>query len=307
MTEFSLDSLLAHRLLVVSGKGGTGKTTVSLALGLLASARGKRVLIAEIHSEEQISHILECPPLGHKETSLLPGLWGINILPQKSFEEYVLLQIKFRSLYRAVFENRMVRYFIEATPGLADLMSIGKVYALADSYDLVIVDAPATGHGMALLEIPGVVSRAVRLGPLKTESDKIERLLHDPEKTETVLVTLPEEMPVMEALETGRRLKDKMNLSLGPVFLNQFQKSLFKDREKAELESFKKRRGPEDPLWRKIELQMEQACRSQDYLNRLSEELKGHPLISLPFIYSHHFGLTEIEALAGEIEKRSRP
>jgi anion-transporting ArsA/GET3 family ATPase len=146
-----LDSLLSRRLIIVSGKGGVGKTTLSLALALLAAERGRKVIVAEIHSEDQVSHILGRPPIGHHETPLLPGISGINILPRKSFEEYVLLQIRFKALYKAVFENKLVQNFVEATPGLSDMVSIGKVYALTADYDLVIVDAPATGHGLALL------------------------------------------------------------------------------------------------------------------------------------------------------------
>ena len=143
---FNLDRLLNHKLVVVSGKGGVGKTTVSLALGLLAAERGKRTLIAEINSEEQIAHLLERAPANYHESGILPNLWSMNIQTKKAFEEYVLARLKFRSLYKAVFENKLVRYFIDATPGLSDLMCIGKVYELVKSYDLVIVDAPATGH-----------------------------------------------------------------------------------------------------------------------------------------------------------------
>src|SRR5262249_22674278 len=152
---------------------------------------------------------------------------GINISSQKAFEEYILGQIRFKRLYKAVFENRLVRHFIEAAPGLSDLMEIGKVYSLTKSYDLVIVDAPATGHGVSLLEIPGIVSEATRIGPLKTESDKIIRLLHDAESTQAILVTLPEEMPVTEALEMNERLEKKLGIALGPLFLNQFPESPF--------------------------------------------------------------------------------
>jgi anion-transporting ArsA/GET3 family ATPase len=289
--------------LIVSGKGGVGKTTVSLALGLLAAERGKRTLIAEVNSEEQVAHLLERPPIGYQETELLPGLWGINIQPKKSFEEYVLLQIKFRSLYRAVFENRFVRYFIEATPGLSDLMCIGKIYALVDDYDLVIVDAPSTGHSVALLEVPSIVAGAVRVGPLKTEAEKIDLLLHDPSKTEAVVVTLPEEMPVAEAVEMSRRLEEKLKLPLGPVFLNQVQNNAFTTAEKGELSKLKKERGANDPVWKRIELQIARAELSEEYAARLAEALKKQPVVPIPFIYSTHFGLTEIQSIAATIEK----
>ncbi|MBI3541121.1 MAG: ArsA family ATPase, partial [Deltaproteobacteria bacterium] len=266
--------LLSHRLLIVSGKGGVGKTSVSLALGLLAAQQGKKTLIAEIDSEEQVAHLLERPPIGYKETELLPNLWGINIRPKKAFEEYVLMQIKFRSLYKAVFENRFVRHFVEATPGLADLMCIGKVYDLVTSdivkhYDLVIVDAPATGHSIALLEIASIVAGAVRIGPLKTEAEKINSLLHDPIQTQLMIVTLPEEMPVMEAIEMTKLLRSHLKLEVGALFLNQVQEEPFTAEEKEELIGFKKEFGPQHDLWKVIDLQIMRHELSEEYSKRL--------------------------------------
>ena len=294
-TKLNLERLLGRQLLVVSGKGGVGKTTLSLALGLLAAQRGKKVLVIEVNSEEQISHLLERPPIGYRQTELvagLQGLWGINIDPRNCFEEYVLRQIKFRKLYRAVFENRYVRHFIDATPGLSDLMCIGKIYELTKCYDLVIVDAPATGHGIALLEIPSIVSRAVRVGPLRTEAEKVDLLLHDASKTEVVLVTLPEEMPVTEALEMNRSLKERLQLPLGPIFLNQFHNESFTASEKKEM----------TPPPKAIRILLSQTERSEEYGERLKEGIPDRPVITIPFIFSTHFGLSEIQGVASALE-----
>ncbi len=298
----TLESLLEYKLLFVSGKGGVGKTTVSLALGLLAAQAGKKTLIAEINSEEQVAHLLGRPPIDYHEVELLPGLWGINILPKKSFEEYILLQIKFQSLYNAVFENRFVRHFLDATPGLADLMCIGKVYELVKDYDLVIVDAPATGHGVALLEIPSIVAKAVRVGPLHTEAVKIDLLLHEKSKTQVVIVTLPEEMPVAETIELNQKLK-KLELALGPVFLNQVQSRTFTRAERSLLMELKKRDAPENPLWKILDLQMTRAQLSEEYTERLEEGIKDRPIIPVPFIYSSQFELVEVQSVAAAIEE----
>lgn len=307
-TAFRLERLLGRRLLIVSGKGGVGKTTVSLALGLLAAQRGKKVLVVEVNSEEQVSHLLQRPPIGYHETELvagLKGLWGINIDPRKCFEEYVLVQIKFRKLYKTIFENRYVRNFIDATPGLADLMCIGKIYDLAADYDLVIVDAPATGHGIALLEISSIVSRAVRVGPLRTQSEKIDLLLHDAAKTQIVLVTLPEEMPVTEAVEMSRSLEGRLQLPLGPVFLNQFHSGSFTGPEKKELRRWSSsKREERSGLKKMTRLILAQTERSKEYEERLHEEVPNRPLVLLPFIFSPQFGLNEIQMMADAIEDR---
>lgn len=302
--KFSLDALLRRRLLFVSGKGGVGKTTVSVALGLAAAERGKKVIVAEIHSEEQVSHLLERPPVGYKETELvagLKGLWGINIDPKKSFEEYVLLQIKFRKLYKVVFENKYVRHFIDATPGLADLMSIGKVYALTNEYDLVIVDAPATGHGIALLEIASIVSSAVRVGPLRTEADKIEQLLHDDRRTQILLVTLPEEMPVTEVLEMNEILDKRLDVPLGAVFLNQFHGDPFTATEKKEMCKISK-----PGLARILEIQLTRGEFSKMYRERLKKGIPDRPIVPIPFCFTPHFGLSELQTVAGFLSREKK-
>ncbi|HSA60078.1 MAG TPA: ArsA-related P-loop ATPase [bacterium] len=298
MPPQNLDSLLERKLLVVSGKGGVGKTTLSLALALLAASRGKRTIVAEIHSEEQVAHVLERPPIGYKETELLPNVWGVNILPKQAFEEYVLMQIRFRGLYKAVFENRLVHNFIEATPGLGDMVSIGKVYALCGRYDLVIVDAPATGHGLALMEIPSIVSQATRMGPLKSDADKIDRLLRDASQTQVVLATLPEEMPVTEAIEMNASLDRRLGLPLGPFFLNQVEERVFTDAERKKID-----RGSDTPALRILRLLAARSDLSAEYAARLEREVRPRPVVRIPFVYSPHFGLAEIQVVASEIER----
>lgn len=294
-----LDRLLSRRLIIVSGKGGVGKTTLSLALALLAAERGRKVIVAEIHSEDQVAHILGRPPVGHHETQLLPGVSGINILPKKSFEEYVLLQIRFKALYKAVFENKLVQNFVEATPGLSDMVSIGKVYALVSEYDLVIVDAPATGHGLALLEIPTIVSRATRIGPLKGDADRIDQLLHDADRTQVLLATLPEEMPVTEAIEMNRSLEKRLDLPLGPFFLNQVEEEAFSPAERRKIDQ-----APDTPAIKILKLMNARADLSAEYSDRLDREVRPRPVIRLPFVYSPQFGLEEIRLIASAIQKQ---
>ncbi len=295
--KFNLSKLFAKKLIIVSGKGGVGKTTVSLALALLAAEQGKKTLLAEINSEGQVSQLLN-EDIGYPEREVLPHLWAINISPKLSFEEYVLMQIKFKGLYKAVFENKFVRYFIEAIPGLGDLMSIGKIYASVNNYDLIVVDAPATGHGVSLLQVPSIVASAVKVGPLKTHSDGIDRLLHDENKTQIVLVTLPEEMPVTEALEMSAQLQ-KMALPLELLLLNQFRTSPLTTDEAEEFGSL----PVGSPQGKAMSLELARADLSELYLNQLKNALPEVPLVKIPFLYTPEFKLAEVQVVADALAK----
>ena len=287
------------KLTFVSGKGGVGKTTISLALALRAAGRGERILLAEANSEEQVARLLGRPPTGPVEKGLLPNLCGINIRPDRSFEEYVLLQLRSKLLYRAVFENRFVRNFIEATPGLADLMIVGKIYSLIDRYDRIIVDAPATGHGLALLQIAGIVASAVRIGPLQTHASAIDGIVRDPAKTEIVIVTLPEEMPAAEAVEMGEKL-GKEGLPLARVVLNQAVAPPLSRREQEEFERLAEP-GRDDPVFQAMKLELARAARSALYRRRLETAFKKIPLAAVPFVPSPDFGLKEVEKIAAAL------
>ncbi len=301
MSRARIENLLSSKLLIVTGKGGVGKTTTSLALGLLAAASGRRTLITEIHSEESVANLLHRPPIGYRETEILPRLWAMNIQPRDAFREYVLTQIRLKQLYNLVFENRLVRHFIDAAPGLSELMCIGKVYDLTKGYDLVIMDAPATGHSMALLEIPFIVSRAIRVGPLRSESAKIISLLSDPRQTAVALVTLPEEMPVTEALEMDEQLEERIGIRPRALFLNQVHRFPFSETERSEVVSFQKKQGVTDPVALSLDLLQHQCAASEEYAARLKQS-RFKEYFEIPFIYSKTFGLAEVERIADGLE-----
>ena len=170
-----MSALLDKRLVIVTGKGGVGKSTVALALGLEAARRGKRTIVCEVSSQEHLSHVFNRAEVGYHEVEIADDLWAISIDPDESMREYVLLQVKVRAMRDLLFRSRVFTYLAAATPGLKELVTIGKIWELAlddrkvktgRTYDLVIVDAPATGHGVGFLQTPRTFANVARVGPL---------------------------------------------------------------------------------------------------------------------------------------------
>ncbi|MCG8556679.1 MAG: anion-transporting ATPase [Proteobacteria bacterium] len=226
---------LHARFVVVIGKGGVGKTTVSACLALRAARAGKRVLVAMCNVRERLSYALEVEPIGASNQTVLPGIEAVNMTPDKALEEYGLMVLKLRSLYKLIFENRLVTGFLRATPGLDAWAMLGKAqYHVAETdhtgrrrYDTVILDAPATGHGVDMLRVPRVILEVASPGLLRTEAERAWALLSDPKQAALCLVTLPEDMPTNEALELDQRVRTDLGLGTSCVVINRVLPPLF--------------------------------------------------------------------------------
>jgi anion-transporting ArsA/GET3 family ATPase len=198
--------VLDRRLIFVTGKGGVGKSTVAHAFGRLAARQGQRVIIAELGAGSGAG--------GIDEVALSPGLFSITIDPQAAMEEY--LRVKAGAVGGALAHSRLFGALAMATPGLRELLAMGKIWELAqlqrrtrdgDVYDLVIVDAPATGHGVATLRTPQVFADTARVGPIAHQAERIAATLADRSFTAVVGVSLAEEMPVRETLSLADTLE----------------------------------------------------------------------------------------------------
>lgn len=229
-----LDSLCNHRLLINMGKGGVGRSCISAALARLAARSGKRVLVCEVNTKERMSSLLGGKKPENLDTldqiwQVEENLWTVNIEPWIGMKEYVSQVLRLKLVYNLVFENRVMKYFLRAVPGLQELVYIGKVWyhVMEDTikqkprFDLVIVDAPATGHGYAMLRIAQVILDISPPGPMRTTTQKIWDMLTDPEITSIQLITLPEEMPVHEVAELYDRIESQLRFPLGYVWVNQ--------------------------------------------------------------------------------------
>lgn len=208
-----LESLFRHRLLVLTGKGGTGRTTLASSLGLAAARRGLRTVILETQGAQQVPPLFGRTSGGYTLQSLAPRLETRSLSPEACVEDFVVRQVRLRALYRAVFRNRVMAPFMEAVPGLPDVIQLGKVWDMAmeeesghPRFDLLILDAPATGHGLTMLSSPQSMADLTMAGPLHANAARVRDLFADPQRTALVLTCLPETLPVRETLDLFARL-----------------------------------------------------------------------------------------------------
>ncbi|MCB9761578.1 MAG: ArsA family ATPase [Alphaproteobacteria bacterium] len=206
-------SLFDRRVLLVTGKGGVGKSTVSAALALEAVRRGKRVLLAEVGGATRMPELFAVQGQGYAVSQLTPGLHTLSITSAAAIEDYIVQQVRVRAIYKLVFRNRIMGPFMDAVPGLHDLVQLGKVFDLErerrrgrPTWDLIVVDAPATGHGLTMLSAPASMMELTVAGPFHENARVVHELFVDPARTGIVLVTLPEEMPVNETVDLYQRL-----------------------------------------------------------------------------------------------------
>ena len=213
---------------MVTGKGGTGKTTLAAAIARAASRAGARVGLVETGPDEQAPALLgRRTPVGYRGAELGPGLWALRIDPFEALQEYLKLEFPGGGIAGRILSNRALRGWLEAVPGWRALITLGKIWHLEQQtdagrrrFDLLVVDAPATGHGLTFLDVPRVVASAVREGPLRKHAVSVEGLVRDPARTLILPVTLLEETPTRETLELVARIRESVGAQIDFVAAN---------------------------------------------------------------------------------------
>jgi anion-transporting ArsA/GET3 family ATPase len=212
------------RLVLFCGKGGVGKTTVACALALQLARAGKRVLLAGIDSTDQISRYFEIPTIGLREVELEKGLYGIHLDEQLIFDSFIRKTFRFKSLYRRILESTIYQYFTAAAPGLKELIVLDTVQELTGQvrppYDHVLLDCPATGHGLSYLDVGNQTLRTFHFGPLHRKAEAVQALLTDATQSGVVIVTLAEELPVNETLELYEALRGRLKIAVDALVVN---------------------------------------------------------------------------------------
>lgn len=313
-----VDDLLARRLIFVSGKGGVGKSSVAAALALAARRRGRRVLLAEIDAPRSLGRTLAGVSAGPEEAELMPGLWLVNMSPRTVMDEYVRHVVKLDWVARRILESPIYDRFIAAAPGLKELITLGKLMVMEEArarrgpgprWDTIIVDAPATGHGLALLKVPLAASEAVPVGPVGHNARRVLALLRDPTRATLVIVALPEEMAVVEAEQFYRMARDEVRLDVGAVVLNGCHERAFTPRQEVEVLE-RLARGEDGPLDGRVRLgpalgaarrQLRREKLTRFYLQRLRRGFEA-PLLTLPHVFAESLDAAALRHFSERLE-----
>ena len=310
-------SLLDLRFVVLSGKGGVGRTTVAAALARAAATRGKRVLIAQTDAVDRLARMFgSATAVGPTTRALAPGIDAVNMTPRDSLHEYALMILKYEAVYRALFENRAVRGFLSAVPGLDAYAMLGKAWwhstetsGGAPKYDLVILDGPASGHIVTLLKIPRSLVGATPAGPLARDARAMVELFADKQRSALVIVTRPEELPVEETRELARAATRDLGIGLGPVIVNAVPPDRFSDPAvAATLDRVAIPTGDGD-----LDATLNLAAGMRAHRHTADVALlelardPGLPLISLPALPVPALGPAEIDRLAAALSRSLDP
>jgi len=229
-----------RRFLFVTGKGGVGKTTVSAALATALAKRNRRVLIALSGAHERLSSLFGVAPIGSTIVQVAPRVSAVHISAEPALREYGAMILRSHTVFDAVFANKYVKSFFRGVPGLYDWAVLGKAWyhAVEDlpdgspRFDVVLFDAPATGHGLDMLRVPKVIVDIVPPGVLRRDAERAWSMFKDPARSGVVVVTLPEDMPVNETFELVEALRGELELPLALLVVNAVLPELFSPDER---------------------------------------------------------------------------
>jgi anion-transporting ArsA/GET3 family ATPase len=292
----------ASRLVIVAGKGGVGKTVVSAALARSAAAHGLRTLLVEVEGKAATRTHFDAPAFGYRATRLLDGapehgqapVWGRSLTPDDALVDY-LEGHGMQRVARRLARTGALEVIATATPGIKDILVLGKVKQLAAGreIDLIVLDAPAAGHAVSFLRAAASLLDTTRSGPIHHQAAQVLAMLTDPERCQVVLVTIPEETPVNELIETAYALEDEVGLRLGPIVVNGVYEPIAGLRADVTAADPAVQRALRDAA----EFRLHRSDLQHLHIERLRRELPLEQL-RLPFLFDHGADAASSAALA---------
>jgi len=314
VTADAMTPLLDRKLVFVTGKGGTGKTTVASALALLVAAQGKRVLICEVDAKGELAGYYEAPPTGFKEKEVQPGLFAMTMDTESSMREYLKLQLHIPVVGRIGPVAKAFDFLAAAAPGVREILTVGKLcWEVRDKgWDMVVVDSPATGHIVGQLAAPQAVNGLVSVGLIRNQTDWMLEMLSDPAITGLLAVCTPEEMPVTETIELATRVREETTVELAGVVVNRVLPELFGRNEEAVFDALTAPGpleeldglvgGDAGPVLEAARLAVTMRRTRSTHLERLREGIDpAVPLLYLPYLFTKSHGLRTTRQVAGSL------
>jgi len=288
-----------------------GKTTVAASLALLASEHGRRALLCEIEGPGDVASFLESDATGFTAREVLPDLWAMSMDTEASLREYLRLHLRIPMVGRIGPLAKAFDFVATAAPGVREILTVGKLcYEVREQhYDLVVVDAPASGHVVGELAAPQAINELVKVGLIRSQTDWMLEILSDPDQTALVIVTTPEEMPVNETLELADRVGRETTVRLGAVIVNRVLPELFGrheeevfdrlGRDDAVKELATLAGGDPRAVLAAARLAVTLRRSNAGHLERLRASLDpGVPMLYLPFLFSRFLGVRTVRQLA---------
>ncbi|MGH7857533.1 MAG: ArsA family ATPase [Candidatus Binatia bacterium] len=277
-----------RRLLFVSGKGGVGKTITTAAIALWAFRRRKRVLVVELSPYGRLRELLGGPEPGPQPVEIQPHLEIVRIEPREALEDFLEGVLPFRALRQRLLQSSSFSILTAAAPGIEEFLVLARIVGFEalrtglrrrPRYDLIVVDAPATGHSLPLLSTARTLMEMMPLGPIGKMAQDVGAVLADPQRSATVIVTIPEEMAVNETIEITSEIHRSGAIALGPIVVNAVWPERFTAEEARWLLSST---DGSDPLIAAGRYHVEKRRRADEHIARLRSELRVEPVI-LPF------------------------
>ena len=307
MTTNELGKLLESKLILVSGKGGTGKSSVSAALAMLGASRGRRTVIVELDMAKPAMNPIFGVESGFVEREVAENLWVANLDWTSNLKHWIAQTVPAGRVVKHLLANRLIRAFLDVAPGNRETVALARIGGLVEEYDLVVVDMPASGHAISLLEVPRTMMDLFDSGPIRREGERGDALL-SADSTNLIFVSLPEEMVVNETVETFRRAHDVAERIHEPIIiLNRASQCDISEREEQALDRLVE--GEEDPDLREVQWagrwRLELMRATREARHRLEAETTAK-VLSIPWVDPGLSHRTLVDGVLGHLREMAR-